>query len=42
LIVDPEIDVFETDEVAEILGGAVVELLLCCHEGPPKLPISRC
>ena len=40
LIVDPEIDVFETDKVAEILGRAIVELL--CHQGPPKLPISRC
>ena len=27
LVVDPEIDVFETDQIAEILGRAVVELL---------------
>jgi hypothetical protein len=27
LIVDSEIDVFETDEIAEILGGSVIELL---------------
>jgi hypothetical protein len=39
LIIDPEIDVFEADEIAEILGRAIVELL--CHQGPPKLPISR-
>jgi len=40
LIVDPEIDVFETDEVAEILGRAIVEVVVPSR--PPKLPISRC
>jgi hypothetical protein len=35
LIVDSEIDVFETDEVAEIFGRAIVELLR--HLEPSKV-----